>query len=89
MSAMLKRPWWVRQAVPARMPRRAAIVRNYCTLLCGVVLFVIEVNKDRNGLLSALGLVAQSFALFIWVAITLWIWLAVRWLDRNDKWQQQ
>jgi len=81
------RPTWVRFAAREDTKRPTALAQ-----VCGFVLLTcigLLVAAVESGSSTVLGLVALWGGLAtgcLCAGATLWSWLAVRWVDRKDKW---
>jgi hypothetical protein len=71
------RPWWVRLAVKRAWKRRSALFQlKFMGLF---LLLFLYITLSGNIVLGLAGMAIEVF-------ITLWLWLAVRWVDRNGQW---
>jgi protein-S-isoprenylcysteine O-methyltransferase Ste14 len=83
------RPLWVRVAARKETTRRAVWHQILSMALVAVAgLSIVAIEAGGTSLLGAVmlpfGLVLAGLAAFM----TLLSWLALRWVDRNDKWAE-
>jgi hypothetical protein len=80
------RPRWVRLAVPTGRTRREVVIgTGYVVLQLAICLFVGGILSNSTALLGQVGMVALLFSVCLSAGLLAWIWLAIRWVDRNDK----
>jgi hypothetical protein len=79
-------PWWVRFVVPAGGKRREAFSRHYYIIFqIGLALYILCIS-DHTTLLGRIGFVLLLISLCVSVALIVWIWVAIRWMDRRKLW---
>jgi phage-related holin len=81
------RPSWVRFAV-GRSSARSAAFSQIAFLLLNLVFFVV-IAVTESASESQLGKIAFAIGLAgiaLNVILAFWVWLAVRWVDRNGQW---
>lgn len=81
-----KPPFWVRWRIDSVIDKRETLVRN-TRLLLAVAVLIAAFELPRwieNPRMGWIGLILAALA-----ALTAaWVWLAVRWIDRNGKWMR-
>jgi hypothetical protein len=81
------RPLWVRVAARAGTKRQTVLVQiGLCVLLAGIGLLGAAIESGSNSFLGSLTLPGGLAVASLGAGAALWLWLAVRWVDRNSKW---
>ena len=82
------RPLWVRWVVRAEMKRTAALALvSMFGLLTAIGLLAAAIESASSSFLGALAVPIGLAGAGLCAAGAVWSWLAVRWVDRNGKWQ--
>jgi hypothetical protein len=78
----------VRWAAPAGRNRKETIAANTAVIVpqACLNLFLAFGVADSTTLLGRIGFVVLWVALCVQVATMVWVWLAIRWKDRNKMW---
>ena len=80
------RPRWVRFAVSAKGTRRVAIASMIgYPIWMGLILFFMAGSSDSP--LGQVGFVVMLICICLLLGLMVLTWLAIRWVDRNDKWK--
>jgi hypothetical protein len=80
------RPRWVRFAAPAKSTRREATGGMMSTAILLAMCLLFMVGRS-DSLLGQVGLVVGMASVCLLLGLLVWTWLAIRWVDRNDKWK--
>jgi uncharacterized membrane protein len=81
------RPWWVRVAVGRTSTRQAAF--SQFAILClnlAILLAITGVESTSNSLFGKIAFALGLAGMALNVILVLWVWQAVRWVDRNGHW---
>jgi hypothetical protein len=69
------------------MKRSAALALvSLFGVLAGIGLLVVAIESGSSSFLGTLALPVGLGGACLWATGGLWVWLAVRWVDRNSKW---
>jgi hypothetical protein len=83
-----QRPWWVRLAVRRISTRRAAFSQLAILALIFCILFVFAgAESASESLFGRIAFGVDLVGMVLIVILALWMWLAVRWMDRNSQWR--
>jgi hypothetical protein len=82
------RPRWVRLALGRISTRRVAL--SQCTaLLANLIMLLACIALPLSGsetLFGMIGLGVVLAGMVVDLILILWVWLAVRWVDRHGQW---
>ena len=81
------RPWWVRLSVGRTSTRRAAFSQlTILGLNLSILLAITGIESTSESLFGRIAFAIGLVGMVVNVILALWVWLAVRWVDRNGQW---
>ena len=82
-----ERPGWVRWAVGRRSDRPTAIrLLRVQAMNTAVMVLIVALSFSSESLVGRISLVAGLIGVLLLVPLCLWMWRAIRWMDRNGGW---
>lgn len=81
------RPWWVQLAVGRTSTRRAAFSQlAILSLNLSILLLITGMESVSESLFGRIAFAVGLAGTVLNLILAIWVWLAVRWVDRNGQW---